>query len=355
MSLGTDLYYDLHSFRDWGESDELATGLEAEALDQAEQVHEFLLRTPELTASEQAELLGSVVENAQRAGGSGSSGGPSRQPYRGQAPARGRIERRSGGADFGAIARGIQQGLGVFQTGAQIAGGLAGAFGGNDRTAQDFALWANRLGQGAGQVGGFVQAMRGGQAPAFPGAAGGGLAGPRGLQQPAPAQPSPGTPPPGYGAPGAPGAAPGGPPVNATALMGLLLNNPHLIQAIQSAPFVTQGGAPGVQVNVPDTAPVSIPLGAVMNAIAQLAQASTRELNAMTSEGDSEIPEYLLAEDGEFIVDPASADDRAAVVLQWLRLEGEAQRCAESDGFIAADEMGMDESDVWAREAGFDG
>ncbi|MGH8773556.1 MAG: hypothetical protein ACREV2_20630 [Burkholderiales bacterium] len=93
-----------------------------------------------------------------------------------------------------------------------------------------------------------------------------------------------------------------------------------------------------------------------MNTVAQLAQASARELSAMTSEDDPEVPDYLLAEDGDVIVDPVSAEDRAALVLHLLRIEGEARRCAESDGFVASDGMGMDEmdeSDVWAREAGF--
>jgi hypothetical protein len=100
-----------------------------------------------------------------------------------------------------------------------------------------------------------------------------------------------------------------------------------------------------------------------MNTLAQLAQASTRELNTMTSEDDPDIPDYLLADDGEFLADPASAADRAEVVLQLLRLDREAQRYAELNGPFAADEMRiddidemeMDESERWAREAGFDG
>ena len=59
-----------------------------------------------------------------------------------------------------------------------------------------------------------------------------------------------------------------------------------------------------------------------MNTIAQLAQASTRELYAMRSEDDPEIPDYLLAEDGDFIVDPESDEDRAALALLLLRIDG---------------------------------
>ena len=191
-----------YSSSEWAVADELEMGFESEALAQAEQVHEFLLGTPELTASEQAELLGSVVENAPSAGGNA----PTMRAYDRRAsgtqpPARGRSERGAKSTDFSAIARGLQQGLGLFQTGAQIAGGLAGAAGGNNRTAQDFALWANRLGQGAGQLDRLVQDLRSGQIRALPGAAGGGVVGLGGLQLSPPPQLSPGTPPAGYTAP----------------------------------------------------------------------------------------------------------------------------------------------------------
>ena len=69
------------------------------------------------------------------------------------------------------------------------------------------------------------------------------------------------------------------PQVNATALMALLMNNPQIMQAMQAAPFSPT--PQGVAINLPNQAPMSIPLNAVMNTIAQLAQASTRELSTM--------------------------------------------------------------------------
>ncbi|MGD8588233.1 MAG: hypothetical protein PVG22_05320 [Chromatiales bacterium] len=289
-----------------------------EAIDRAEQIHEFLLRTPELTASEQAELTGSVVEDADWAG-----------------------ERGSRNIDWGRIARGVQTGLSLFQTGAQIAGGIAGAVGGNSQTARDFSRWSNRLGQGAGQINRFMQALQGRQIPSLP----------RGGQRPA--SPRPPAARPATGRPTAtPTAAPGRGQFNATALLGLIMNNPQLMQAIRGAPFARQAGVRRVEVNIPNGESVSIPLADVLNTFAVLAQESVLELNDTSSEYAENIPEYLIGEDGEFIVDPQSAEDRAALVLHLLRLDGEMERYAEWDDLNAYDET--EESDLWVREAGFD-
>jgi len=287
---------------------------------EAEKIHNFLQQTPELSATEQAELLGALVENTRRR----SSG-------------RGRS--RGGGFNFGQLARGIQTGLSIFQTGTQIAGGLAGAFGGNSRTAQDFRLWANRLGQGAGQAGGLLQMLQGG---------GRGRSGARPVARaptqrraaPRRAPPQRGAPARGVPARGTPqrrvpqtripaqiGAIPG--QMNNTALLGFLLNNLQIREAISAAPFYGAGNSYGIDVTMPNNETISIPLAAVLNSIEQLARAAIVELNASVSGGETETPEYLLRDDGEFIVDPANSGERANLVLDILRQSGEAQRQRE--------------------------
>ena len=320
-------------YGEWGFDEALGRGAleyDDEGIGLAEQVYEFRRRTRELTPSEQAELLGAVVEYGGRGRGRGRSGG---------------------GFDFTRFTRGIQQGLGAFQAGAQIVGGLAGAFGGNNRTARSFSRWATRLGQGAGQIGGMMQALRGRQVPAIRGGvspgAGGRRPSPRQIRRPAGGRPA---------VRGRAGA-PGGGQLNATALLGLLTSNPQLMQALRSAPLLRRAGARRVEVDIPNSGPVSIPLGEVMNAFAHLARASMHELNGLASEDDAEIPEYLLGDDGEPLVDPANEEERAALALHLLRLDGEADRYAELNDLVASDgyfEGDLDESELWAREAGFD-
>jgi len=145
--------------------------------------------------------------------------------------------------------------------------------------------------------------------------------------------------------------APAAPQANATALMALLMNNPQIVQAMQAAPFSPT--PQGVAINLPNQAPMSIPLNAVMNTIAQLAQASTRELSALPGESEQDIPDYLLAGDGSFIVDPADPQQRAALALHWLRADAEAQRHGSPQAFGSGG-TGFDEAEAWAREAGFD-
>lgn len=322
-------------------------------------IREFYRRTPALTASEQLELLGLVIDGLEAASpGRPTTSAPSRAPA-GTRPANrlppGRNNQGgSGRTDFASVARGFQQALDIAQTAFGVAGGLAQTFGGNDRTAQDIARWSNLLAQGAGQVRAW-QGPQSGQPSgpastqgAAPGVAGAGIAGTGSQQSWMPSMPQPAAPLGGLSARyGTTAAAPDGPQLNATAMMALLLNNPQLIQAMQSA-LVPQGGAPSVPVSLPNSQPGSIPLGNVMNALAQLAQVSTRELDALANEDDAEVPDYLLREDGSFVVDPASAQERAALVLQLLRMEAEGRRLTSMDGDV------VDQSDAWARDAGFD-
>jgi hypothetical protein len=46
---------------------------------------------------------------------------------------------------------------------------------------------------------------------------------------------------------------------------------------------------------------------------------SMSELNAETTEDEPEVPPYLVGDDGDFLVDPANASDRAALVTHLFR------------------------------------
>jgi hypothetical protein len=158
-----------------------------------------------------------------------------------------------------------------------------------------------------------------------------------------------------YGQPPATPAAAQPPQQNALALLSLMLTNPNLQRAFQTAH--TTGAAPRtVELPVPaatappQTRPVQIPMGAVMNAIAALAGQSMTELNESTSEDEPEVPSYLVGDDGDFLVDPSSPTDRAALVGYLFRMSDEAERAGF--GRISEDEA-QDETDAWAEAAGF--
>lgn len=282
-------------------------------------------------------------------------------------------ERR--GTDWGQIFRGVQTGLGAFGQGAQMISQFATMFGGNDRTAQDFARIAGQIGQGTGQAASMLQSITGGQVPPLPGPAPAAPE-PPAAAPPAPAwSPEPAAAPPPAGDSPMPAPTPTAPPIaapppaaayappmpsapaqpagqfNATALLGLLLSNPQLQQALRAAPVLGQASPRAVQLPMPPGAPspsVSIPLGAVLNAIGALTSRSIAELHESTSEFDEEVPAYLLGESDEFVVDPGEADARAAVVLQYFRAAGEAAR------FGGVGESSLDESEAWLRDAGFE-
>lgn len=179
-----------------------------------------------------------------------------------------------------------------------------------------------------GQLAGLIQALQQREIPALPGHA------------PAPA---------------APAAAP---QTDALALLRLIVSNPQFQQSLQQA--ATSGPAAPRTVPLPvpvgdpggATRPVPIPLGAVMNAIVTLAGQSMTELNAMSREDDPEVPEYLVSEDGEFIVDPASPEERAALVTHWFRVSDQTRQGA-AEPRNPSPENELDESDDWARAAGF--
>jgi hypothetical protein len=151
--------------------------------------------------------------------------------------------------------------------------------------------------------------------------------------------------------------APGRTPLNNTAQLASLLNNPQIMQALRSTLFRGREGAISVEADISSSTPLEIPMGEVMATIARLAHESALELNALAGEDAAEIPDYLIGEDGEYIVDPECVEAREALVLENLRRQGELERYdelaegVEFEGW-AGDEM--DEAEVWAFEAGFD-
>lgn len=176
-----------------------------------------------------------------------------------------------------------------------------------------------------GQVDRLLQALRQGQIPALPG--------PYATPVPAPA-----------------------PPADAMAMLRLILSNPQFLSALQSTAGSSAPRPVSLPVPVAAAAPqlrqVPIPLGAVLNAIVALANASMTDLSAATREDEPEVPAYLVDAQGGFIVDPASADDRAALVTHFFRLSAEAQGAGE--GWLPAEQFeAFDESvdEVEATEA----
>jgi hypothetical protein len=156
-------------------------------------------------------------------------------------------------------------------------------------------------------IGAMWQTLRQGQIPALPG------------QLPFGTGASQLAPPPTAAMPGARA------PADATALLRMLLGLPQLQSALQSAAVLGPAGPRTMELPIPTGAPggvrnLQIPLGAVMNTISALAGRSMEELNASTQESDPEVPDYLVGEDGEFLVDPASAAERAALLTHMVRL-----------------------------------
>jgi len=148
---------------------------------------------------------------------------------------------------------------------------------------------------------------------------------------------------------------PGSPQADGLALLRLILLNPQFQQALGQA--VTGSGVAPPPVRLPMPAieppsrmrPVDIPLGAVLNAISALTGPALMQLNARTSEEDPEVPAYLVSEEGEFVVDPSSPDDRASLVVHMFEASDEAQRLA---ALRRRQSRPQDETDLWAYEFG---
>jgi hypothetical protein len=167
-------------------------------------------------------------------------------------------------------------------------------------------------------------------------------------------QPLPGT----YGAPfAAPPQAPA--PPAGLALLQMILSNPQFQQTMQRAAAYGPAVSRAVGLNVPHAAypwmprQTQVPLAAVLNTIARLAGHGMAELNESTPEDDPEVPEYLVSEDGEFVVDPAVADDRAALVTHLFLIDREAQNRAPFAADPTDQPAELDESELFAEDFGF--
>ena len=157
---------------------------------------------------------------------------------------------------------------------------------------------------------------------------------------PAPAVP---VPPPATALPETPAspALPTGQAAAAT-LVGLL-QNPTVQQALVSQVL----GAAGRQ-QVPLASGASLPRGAINGLLAQLLANATEGLDE--SESISE-QSYLQGESGEYLIDPASPEQQAAVVLSHLQ-SGAAEFQPDSGEFVEAvgwmpEDLDSSESEEW--------
>jgi hypothetical protein len=202
-----------------------------------------------------------------------------------------------------------QQGLQLASTTAGLVSSFAQLFGGHD-----VARVAGQIQQGTGAASGVVGSLRGMVPTTMPGPA---------------RSYFPGAPPPASapGAPGAPAAAPGG-QFDATALLGLLMNNPQLRQALSSIPVFGQGAPETIELTIPaqeGTTTVYVP---VRHAVAMVAELAARSALEVSAEAD------------EAVIAAAAYAPRT---LHHFRLAREAEHFGGSN-------EGFDESEVWAAE-----
>lgn len=149
-------------------------------------------------------------------------------------------------------------------------------------------------------------------------------------------------------------------------MLRAIITNPQLQQALQSSGVA---GRPSVQLPIPIAAApqqmqqVQLPLAAVLNTIFALSGQAVRESGEAFGEDASELPSYLLGDDGNFLVDPDNPDDRAALVAHLFRVSEEAQRHLPLTGRLKAGarpvnsrpheaDGELDECEEWARDAG---
>jgi hypothetical protein len=134
------------------------------------------------------------------------------------------------------------------------------------------------------------------------------------------------------GAPPAPfamGAPPpyvtGAPQSDPLSLLRMIVANPQVLQALQPpTPATPRAISLPMPAGPAGSQPLSLPLGAVLNAIVQLSAQGLDRVNANTREEDPEVPEYLVGEDGEFLVDPASPEARARLVAELFEISERA-------------------------------
>ena len=124
----------------------------------------------------------------------------------------------------------------------------------------------------------------------------------------------------------------------AAATLLSLFQTPAVQQALLSQVL---GSAGGQQIHTPTG--TSVPRGAINNLLSQLLSNATEELEESESLSEQS---YLQGASGEYLVDPASPEQQAALVLSRLRDAGPAPSF-ESGGF--ADTVEWLESDEWVE------
>lgn len=67
----------------------------------------------------------------------------------------------------------------------------------------------------------------------------------------------------------------------------------------------------------------SVPTAALANAIEVFAREAAVEYNALHGVSGETVPHYLMDEDGEFLVDPANPEERAALIFELVEEDNE--------------------------------
>jgi hypothetical protein len=299
-----------------------------ESISVGEMLEDFVERTSMLSEAERANILAAAMaENAENRTAQGFQIGS---------------QVLSGITDFAATltaalapnnpqARQAVQALRGVQAGAQLAGQISGAFNRPQQQPQPQP-------QGRPQQG---------QVPPLPSS--------QGATQPSvtPSVTPPSTggaaPPPSTGgtAPSTPASTGGS--SNAAAVLAQLFGSGGLLQSLSGA---IVGGSTArqeavVELDGPEgTSQVAIPMGAVMNAIAHLATEAMLEFNASTHESAPAVPDYLMSESGEFIVDPSDSAARAALVVEYFR-RAQATQQNRTNGFTPGSGLNDPSSGDW--------
>lgn len=104
----------------------------------------------------------------------------------------------------------------------------------------------------------------------------------------------------------------------AAAQLMQVLANPQVQQALM-AMMMGSAGRPNVRI-----AGTSVPVEAVGNAIHSLVESAIAEHHALCKGMGETIPQYLLDDAGEFLVDPANPDARAAILVELIAADNEA-------------------------------
>jgi hypothetical protein len=228
------------------------------------------------------------------------------------------------------IADDFMKALGAFgkTAGSKLQSGAPGAAKGAAAGAAVGGPWGAAIGAGAGLASAFFNKSK--TAPA-----------------PAPVIPTAGT----VGTPVEPAAAPAAAlPTGqgAAATLVSLLQNPTVQQALLSQGLGSSGSE---QVLTPSG--TSLPRTAVNNLLSQLLANASESLPESEEMLDDAADDFLRDGDGNYLVDPASPDQQAALVLSRLRAPGMSRRAVrDRDGTTSFESAEHDESSEWVSADG---